>query len=110
MTLKTITSPERMYQWVSRAVLEGRKVGVVPTMGALHEGHLSLVDAAKAECDLVVATIFVNPTQFAAGEDLDQYPRPLENDLRHLKEGGASIAFCPAMEEIYPRGYSTYVS
>lgn len=110
MTLKTITSPERMYQWVSRAVLEGRKVGVVPTMGALHEGHLSLVDAAKAECDLVVATIFVNPTQFAAGEDLDQYPRPLKNDLRHLKEGGASIAFCPAMEEIYPPGYSTYVS
>jgi pantoate--beta-alanine ligase len=88
---------------------EGRTVGLVPTMGALHEGHLSLVAAARAECDVVAVTIFVNPLQFAAGEDLDAYPRPLERDLELAADAGATIAFTPDTAEMYPTPTATTV-
>lgn len=87
----------------------GKRVGVVPTMGALHQGHLSLVEAARREADVVVATIFVNPTQFAPHEDFAKYPRTLEADVAELGKVGCDFVFAPANEEVYPPGFSTYV-
>jgi pantoate--beta-alanine ligase len=81
---------------------EGRTVGLVPTMGALHDGHLSLARAAAAESDVVALTIFVNPLQFGAGEDLDAYPRPLERDLELAASVGVDVAFTPSVDEMYP--------
>jgi pantoate--beta-alanine ligase len=80
----------------------GRTVGLVPTMGALHEGHLSLLRAAAADCDVVALTIFVNPLQFGAGEDLSAYPRPLDRDLELAEEVGADVVFTPSTDEMYP--------
>jgi pantoate--beta-alanine ligase len=87
----------------------GRRVGLVPTMGALHAGHLSLVEASNRECGFTVATIFVNPTQFAPHEDFARYPRTLEADLEQLAGVGADAVFAPASEEMYPPGFSTYI-
>jgi pantoate--beta-alanine ligase len=83
---------------------EGQATGLVPTMGYLHEGHLSLIRAARAECDLVVMSLFVNPAQFGAGEDLDRYPRDEERDLRLAGEAGADLVFAPTVEEVYTDG------
>ncbi|MDZ4689645.1 MAG: pantoate--beta-alanine ligase [Planctomycetaceae bacterium] len=91
------------------ARLGGASIGFVPTMGALHAGHRSLIDAARAECRLVVVSIFVNPTQFAPQEDLSKYPRPREHDLSVCRAAGADLVFYPADEEMYPPGGVTTV-
>jgi pantoate--beta-alanine ligase len=86
-----------------------REIGLVPTMGAFHEGHLSLFRAARAENDVVVASLFVNPAQFAAGEDLESYPRDEKRDARLAEQAGVDVLFVPAAEEIYPPGFETWV-
>ena len=88
----------------------GNIVGFVPTMGALHAGHLSLVEAAKYACDRVVVSIFVNPLQFAANEDLDQYPNTLKQDQERLRDAGVDVIYLPTPEMMYPTGFSTAVS
>jgi pantoate--beta-alanine ligase len=87
----------------------GRRIGFVPTMGALHEGHLSLVRAAQAACDFTVVSIYVNPSQFGPNEDLAKYPRTLENDITLLAGCGTNVVFAPANDEVYRPGHDTWV-
>jgi pantoate--beta-alanine ligase len=94
---------------LSPARREGRTIGLVPTMGFLHEGHVSLLRAARAECDLVVMSLFVNPTQFGPEEDLDRYPRDEERDLRLAAAAGVDLVFAPDAAELYPDGAATAV-
>ncbi|HOV80300.1 MAG TPA: pantoate--beta-alanine ligase [Bacillota bacterium] len=95
--------------FVRKARAAGNTVGLVPTMGYLHEGHLELMRRAKERCGTVVISIFVNPTQFGPGEDFDRYPRDLERDARLAEEVGVDAIFNPSAGEMYPQGYCTYV-
>jgi pantoate--beta-alanine ligase len=88
---------------------EGKRIGLVPTMGYLHDGHLSLVRESKARADVTVVSIFVNPTQFGPNEDFTKYPRDLDKDSAYLKEAGVDALFYPEAAEIYPPGYRTFV-
>lgn len=107
--MKIIGSVEALRSLIKSEKKSGKSIGFVPTMGYLHEGHLSLVRAAKKDNDFVVASIFVNPTQFGENEDLDAYPKDLEGDQSKLEHEGVDVLFYPTVEEMYPSGYSTYV-
>ncbi len=87
----------------------GSSIGLVPTMGCLHEGHLSLLRVARAECDVVVMSLFVNPTQFGPGEDLGRYPRDEERDAALAADAGVDLVYAPPVEEVYPEGFATHV-
>jgi pantoate--beta-alanine ligase len=106
LVLKTIAETRSA---CARIRAENKTLGLVPTMGALHQGHLSLVQAAQAACDVVVVSIFVNPTQFGPKEDFASYPRDFEQDCRTLEGAGVDLVFAPSVEEMYPAGASTFV-
>src|SRR5215472_12244281 len=99
-----------MKETARQARAEGRIIGLVPTMGALHEGHLSLIAQAKRECSPLIASIFVNPKQFGPKEDFAKYPRAVETDSEKLKHAGVDAVFAPEPVEIYPNDFSTYVN
>jgi len=107
--MEIVRSLDQMKQTARVAQNAGRLIGFVPTMGALHEGHLSLVRAAKQLCSPVIVSIFVNPAQFGPGEDLEKYPRNLERDCAMLESLGADCVFAPEAAEIYPCGFGTWV-
>lgn len=104
-----IESIKKLREYLCEQRKQGKTIGFVPTMGFLHEGHLSLIRAAKAENDIVVVSDFVNPTQFAPNEDFDSYPRDIEMDEKLATNAGADLIFYPSVEEMYPDGSSTFV-
>ncbi|MEE1079282.1 MAG: pantoate--beta-alanine ligase, partial [Agathobacter sp.] len=107
--MKIANTIEEVRNQVAEWKKEGLTVGLVPTMGYLHEGHASLVDKAVSMCDKVVASVFVNPTQFAPNEDLETYPRDFEHDCKLLEEHGCDMVFHPEVEEMYFDDAATYV-
>ena len=108
--MEIIRTVSWMKQAARQAHAENHVIGMVPTMGALHDGHLSLLRRAKSECSKVFASIFVNPMQFGPNEDLSKYPRTFETDVAKLESAGADILFAPEAKEIYPQGFSTYIT
>ena len=108
--MKIISSPKEMKAFSSEARANGKKIALVPTMGALHEGHLSLIDKAKSIADIVVVSVFVNPTQFGPNEDFDKYPRQLEQDAQNCQAKGADVVFAPSASDIYASDASTFVN
>ena len=97
-------------EFVKRARTEGKTIGLVPTMGALHAGHISLIDAAVKRCEFVVVSIFVNPTQFGPAEDFDEYPRDIEGDVKQCADSGVDVIFSPAVNEMYPQENLSWVN
>src|SRR5215470_2523392 len=107
--MEIINRRQRMFSISRKLRRENKTVGFVPTMGALHEGHFSLIKEARQQSDVVIASIFVNPTQFNDKADLEKYPRDLTNDAARLAEYAVDYVFAPEQSEIYPPGFSTYV-
>jgi len=110
MGVQIIPEAAKMQRLAEQTRQAGRSIGLVPTMGALHEGHLSLIRRCRAENDLAVMTLFVNPLQFDRKDDLAQYPRDLDRDREQARAAGADVIFAPRTEDMYPRGYATYVT
>lgn len=107
--MQVLQEPQQLQQWALQKRAEGQCVGLVPTMGYLHEGHLQLLRTARQECDVVVLSIYVNPTQFGPGEDLESYPRNWQRDQKLAADAGVDVVFYPRDASMYPPGYATYV-
>lgn len=107
--MEIVRIPKVMQETSKGHILHGRSIGFVPTMGALHEGHLSLVRVCKQENDITVVSIFVNPIQFSPSEDYNQYPRDIEGDMEKLRREGVDILFLPDKDHMYPEGFSTTI-
>lgn len=110
MEIMVANTKEELRQEVDYWRNRGEVIGLVPTMGYLHEGHASLIRRARQECDRVVVSVFVNPTQFAPGEDLEAYPRDFERDRQLCRQMGVDVVFHPTPEEMYPQGFSTTIA
>ena len=108
--MKIIRTPQSMTAWSERLRREGVTIGFVPTMGALHDGHRSLIRAARLQSDALVVSIFVNPTQFSPTEDLSSYPRPIARDRALCREEGVDMSFEPMAPSMYPEGFQTTVT
>jgi len=108
--MKLVNSIDEMRDVSFSLRKEGMRIGLVPTMGYLHKGHASLMVEGRRHADFLIATVFVNPTQFGAGEDLDKYPRDLERDMAIAAEAGVDLLFAPSVTAMYPPGYQTYVN
>jgi pantoate--beta-alanine ligase len=108
--MKILSDPRKINQLIRRAKRNGKSIGFVPTMGALHAGHLSLIRQAKRDNDLAVVSIFVNPAQFGPQEDLKRYPRPLKNDLALCRKEKVDLVFIPEDKMMYPEGFVTFVN
>jgi len=108
--MKRLQSPGSMRRFAQQKRHAGRRIGFVPTMGALHEGHLALIRKARGQNDVVVVSIFVNPLQFGQGEDYERYPRDLARDMDLAREGGVDAVFVPEIADLYPEGYATRVT
>lgn len=109
MSIRVIDQVRTMQTWSDEGRREGKRIGLVPTMGCLHEGHLSLIRLARERTDGVVVSIFVNPTQFGPGEDFEKYPRTFERDQELVEKAGGEVIFAPRVEEMYPQGFCTAV-
>src|ERR1019366_7675902 len=109
MNTRLITSVPELQNYLREVRTRGRALGLVPTMGALHEGHQSLIRRAKQQCDAVVVSIFVNPMQFSSSEDLAHYPRDLQKDATTLNDLNVDVIFAPDQQDIYPTGFDTFV-
>jgi len=107
--MQTVTQISQVRTEVANARKSGQSIGFVPTMGALHAGHISLIETAVRDCDFVVVSVFVNPTQFGPNEDLEKYPRNLERDVEICTKAGANLVFAPAINEMYPEQNLTWV-
>lgn len=107
--MQVLETPEQMQAWADRARGAGERIGFVPTMGYLHEGHLSLVREARRRADRTVVSVFVNPLQFGPHEDFDRYPRALERDRTLLEQEGVDVLYAPSVEAMYPPGFQTHV-
>lgn len=108
--MKVLTTVAEIKEYAKAQKDAGKVIGLVPTMGALHEGHLTLMRRARKESDVVIASVFVNPTQFGPNEDLDAYPRQFEQDRQKMETVGVDAVFHPEPQEMYPNGYCTYVN
>jgi pantoate--beta-alanine ligase len=108
--VRLVRAKAELREALAKARASGGSIGLVPTMGYLHDGHLSLLRSAREECDTVVMSLFVNPAQFGPDEDLERYPRDEERDLRLAAESGVDIVYAPPVEEVYPDGFSTHVA
>lgn len=107
--MQVFDHPAAMAAWSDEQRRAGRRIGFVPTMGALHDGHLALMGIAHQHADTVVASVFVNPLQFDRGDDFDRYPRPLDDDLRACASVGVEVVYAPTASAMYPPGFQTYV-
>jgi len=107
--MKVVKKIQSVRRLVKAARKRGKIIGLVPTMGALHTGHISLIKAAKKRCDFIVVSIFVNPTQFGPSEDFQRYPRPVKEDLAICRKNGVDVVFMPSTEEMYPERNMTWV-
>ena len=108
--MEVINTIEKVRVIIAGAKSAGKSVGFVPTMGALHEGHFSLIRAARQQCGFVVVSIFVNPTQFGPGEDIDKYPRPFDADIKACRDLGVDVVFAPTDQQMYPQKNLTWVN